>query len=384
MKAKDKLLKARSFLILDHPFFGSLALKLALVEDASFPTAAVDGKSLFYNPEFIEKLSTSETIGLIAHEVMHVALGHIWRIGSRDMENWNIAADYTINSNLVSTGFTLPEGALNDSAYNDLSAEEIYGKLPQKKKSKNGKGECKDGKKGNGKSDPGGCGGVTKPKNKESNKTASAKEMKELKGEWDAAVSQAAQISKGKLPSTIKRLINEILNPIVPWFILLRDFVEKSARNDYDWTRPSRRYINRGIILPSLVSEELPEVVIAIDTSGSINQHALTRFAAEASNILGVYDTTIRIMYCNSQIQKEETFTRADLPLKMNPSGGGGTSFKPVFKKLYKEGTQPACLIYFTDLYGDFPTLEPDYPVMWLTTTEDGNAPFGKVVQFKE
>lgn len=373
MNTLDKILKARTALVLDQPFFGSLALRMILVEDASFTTAAVDGVSMFYNPEFIESLTNKELIGVIAHEVLHLALGHLWRMGSREYKRWNSATDYTINDTLKESGFTLPEGCLLDSSFAELSAEEIYSRLPE---SPDGDSNGKDGQpgQGDGKSDPGGCGSFMPPKTEA--------ESKELESTWKAATAQAASISKGKLPGDLKRQIDDMLNPSVPWHILLRDFVEKSAKNDYDWTRPNRRYINTGIILPSLVSEELPELVIAVDTSGSIDMKALNHFAAEASNVLSAYDTTIRVIYCDTQIQHEEVFTRADMPMKMNPKGGGGTKFTPVFDHISKEGYTPACLIYFTDLYGDFPTHEPDYPVMWLTDSKDMQAPFGKTVLF--
>ncbi len=401
MTPLDKILRARSILVLDHPFFGSLALRLDLVEDSRFETAAVNGKEIHYNPEFIEELSPRETVGLMAHEVMHLALGHGWRKGERESRRWFTATDLAINENLIAAGFTLPKGAFIDPTYKALSAEEIYEKLPQQekenkdekkddsrkedegKKGGEGKGKKKEDKKKKKKdkkkedkaetSDPGRCGTTISTKDK--------KEEKELKIEWEAAVSQAVQVARGDLPANIKRQVQEVLNPTVPWHILLRDFVERTARNDYDWTRPSRRYIGQGIILPSLISEQLPEVVIAIDTSGSIDNKALSRFAAEASNVLGAYDTTIKIIYCNNRIQKEETYTRADLPMKMNPVGGGGTDFRPVFNHLKKQ--EPTCLIYFTDLYGRFPTQEPDYPIMWLTSTKEKKAPFGITVRFE-
>ena len=211
----------------------------------------------------------------------------------------------------------------------------------------------------------------------------SQEEQKETEAEWKAAITNAIQASKGNLSANIKRMVQEIIDPTVPWYILLRDFVERTARNDYDWTRPSRRYIGLGVILPSLISEQLPEVAIAIDTSGSIDKKALSRFATEASNVLGVYDTTIRIIYCDKTVKKEEVLTRADLPMKLKPVGGGGTDFRPVFNHIKKQNLTPACLIYFTDLRGRFPEQEPEYPTMWLTTAKDKKAPFGKTVIFK-
>jgi len=419
MNAEQKMLKARTFLILDHPFFGCLALRLKMSETNEYQTAITDGKNLLYNPAFIDRLTNQETLGLVAHEVMHAALGHTWRQGRREVTKWNMAADYTINSNLLEAGFTLPNGALIDytNLYNNMSAEEIYKALPEsqqekqqqqhkqssqqktqenqqqkqkqqpKKQKQQGKQKQKQKqqqKKEEEKKekeikdiDPGQCGAVVPGKEETTTKT---------KAEWKAAINQALQISRGKLPACLQRQITDILETVVPWHILLRDLVERTARNDYSWSRPNSRYFSLGIILPSLISEQLPEVAIAIDTSCSINKEQLSTFAAEASAVLGCYDTTIRVIYCDAKIQAEEVFTRTDLPLKLKLKGGGGTRFAPVFEHIEKKGYTPSCLIYFTDLYGSFPKQEPEYPTMWLVPKARDEckreAPFGQIVNF--
>jgi len=322
-------------------------------------------------------LSLSQSIGLLAHEVMHPALGHHWRMSNREAMRWNKAADYAINKSLIDAGLTLPDGALLDSAYDEKSAEEIYAMIPEDPSGGGGGGGGQGGPGENGasqSSDPGGCGEVL---------PAPKGEIEEAKADWKTAVAQATQMAKGNMPDRLKRLVGEVLDPPLPWFVLLRDFVERSARNDYCWTVPSRRYLSGGFVLPSLISEELPEVVVAIDTSGSIPQEDLDRFAAEASAVFGAYDTTVRVMYCDAEIAGEEIFTRADMPLKLNPCGGGGTDFRPVFDKIREEGHTPSCLIYFTDLYGRFPKLPPEYPVMWIATSSK-TAPFGKTVDFRK
>lgn len=420
MNAEQKMLKARTLLILDHPFFGCLALRLKMMETEEHQTAITDGKNLLYNPSFVEKLTTQETLGFMAHEVMHAALGHTWRQGKRESKKWNMASDYTINSNLIEAGFTLPKGVLIDhtNLYDDMSAEEIYNKIPesnqsqqkkkqeqsiqppqqktqenqrqkqqkQTKKQRQTKKQQQQQKKEEEKKekeikdiDPGQCGAVIPGKEETTTKS---------KAEWKAAINQALQISKGKLPQCLQRQITDILDTTVPWHILLRDLVERTARNDYSWSRPNPRYFSLGIILPSLISEVLPEVAIAIDTSCSINKEQLSTFAAEASAVLGCYDTTIRIIYCDAKIQAEEVFTRIDLPLKLKLKGGGGTRFAPVFEHIKEKGYTPSCLIYFTDLYGSFPEQEPEYPTMWLVPKpkRDDNykreAPFGQIVNF--
>lgn len=377
MNAEQKMLKARTNLVLDHPFFGCLALRLKMVEDKKTKTASTDGKTLLYNAEYIESLTNQETTGLLAHEVMHTALGHTWRQGDREIQKWNIATDLTINYNLEAE-FVLPAGALTNHSYREKSAEEIYQVLPDQQKQKGSDGKGK-GKKNKDKDiDPGKCGAVTPTKGKK----ATAKAKAEMK----VAVNQALQVARRTLPQNLQRQIQEILETIVPWYVLLRDMVEMSARNDYSWSRPNRRYFSSGVILPSLISEELPEVVIAIDTSCSITKEMLSTFAAEASAVLGAYDTTIRVIYCDARLQGEKVFTRADLPLDLELLGGGGTKFEPVFEHITDRGYTPSCLIYFTDLAGSFPEREPEYRVMWLVPKpkddRERTVPFGDIVRF--
>lgn len=438
MTTEEKMVKARTALVLDHPFWGCLALKLKLVESNEYKTCTTDGKHIFYNPTYIDGLTNQKTIGSEAHEVGHLALGHHWRQDNRDAADWNKACDYALNPMLIEAGFDLPDGALINSAYDGLSAEEIYTKIhtpkmpspkeePDKRKQKKdkkqkqdkqkdkqqGQGQGKDkqkeqqqkpdkkkepqkskdkkdqqNKQGQGQGqgqgqqkqqqdiDPGGCGAIVPPEGEE--------QTTKSKAEWKAAVAQALQVARGNLPADLERQVKEILETHVPWYILLRDFVERSARNDYSWSKPNPRYFSTGIILPSLISEEIPEIAIAIDTSCSISQEQLSEFAAEASAVLGDYETTIRIIYCDAKIQGEEVFTRADLPMKFNPKGGGGTKFAPVFEHITEKGYTPSCLIYFTDLAGSFPEQEPEYPTMWLVPKEkyEKDAPFGTTVKF--
>jgi predicted metal-dependent peptidase len=422
MNTEEKIRKARTALVLDHPFFGCLALKLKLVESDEYTTCTVDGQNLFYNPDFVQKLSNQETIGVLAHEIMHLALGHGWRQDNRETDVWNNATDYTINYNLRDIGFVLPglDKEYNYGPYKELSAEEIYTKLIQQRmpssNSGNGKGnnQQQGGQQGNQNQqqqknkdkkskkkhkkekqkkqnqdkqqqkqkqpqniDPNGCGAVIPPKNKQ--------QANDMKAEWKAAVNQALQIARGTLSADLERQVQEILETHIPWYILLRDFIEKSARNDYNWNRPSRRYFPRGFILPSLISEEIPEIDIAIDTSMSISQKDLSIFAAETSAVLESYNTTIRVFYCDAKIKGEEVFSRADLPLNLKTKGGGGTKFEPVFEHIEKNGYIPNCLIYFTDLAGSFPEKQPNYPTMWLVKTEDKQiqpVPFGITIKF--
>lgn len=391
----QRLRRAKVSLLLDHPFFGTLATRLPNELDETTPTAAINGERIRWNPTFLAGLTDRQLLGVYIHEILHAANGHCWRRGNRDTEAWNIATDKAINSILRDLGMELPDGALYPTAGEEGKAAEAYysspAPQPQKGKPANGKAGAGKGKPGgnnpangshpgqsDGGGDPGGCGAV------EDAPAKSPEQKRQAEQDWKIAITQAAAAAKGqgKLPSSLQRLVDEIVHPALPWESLLRDFVERTARNDYNWTVPNRRYLTGGIILPSLTSEELPAVVVAIDTSGSISPEVLKRFASEVSGVLGAYDTTIHLVYCDARVQGSEEYCRADLPLRPKAIGGGGTAFQPVFDWVTKRGLTPACLIYLTDGYGPFPKAEPEYPVLWVCTT-DVQAPIGQTIRLK-
>lgn len=378
MKASEKISKARAGLVLDQPFFGSLALRLRVVKDSSCPTAWTNGEQMGYNPEFIEGLTLDETKGLICHEVMHCACAHMARRGNRDHRKWNIAGDYAINQIIEEAGMTLPAGRLFDPAYAGMSADEIYNRLPQPDAS-----EGSEGSDGSASSDPGGCGEVRDAQGRDGQPVSPA-DLSQAEENWKIATAQAAQAAKrmGKLPAGLDRLVTDILAPKVDWREVLRRFVDLNARNDYRWFPPNRRYIHQGIYMPSVRSEVLPPVVIAVDTSGSIGQDEISQFAGEMTAILEEHPgTPCTVLYCDAEIANVEEFTTDDLPLRLNPKGGGGTDFRPAFKWVTENGLIPSCMIYLTDMDGTFPDMAPDYPVLWTKIGKSStNAPFGEEV----
>src|ERR1700757_4574927 len=124
-----RIQKSRAALLLDHPFFGTLLFRLGAQARSSIATMATDGVSLYFNPEFVEGLSSAELIGTLAHECMHLALQHHTRRVGRNPRRWNMACDYAINPMLVDAGLTLPKGVLMDRRFRGMSAEEICNRL---------------------------------------------------------------------------------------------------------------------------------------------------------------------------------------------------------------------------------------------------------------
>lgn len=378
---EQKILAARTSLMWDHPFFGSLAVQLVLVEENSFPTMATDGTHLFWNRTFVEKLQKPELIFVLAHEVLHNALDHHTRKGRREHEKWNRAADYAINGELAACNVgKMPKGGLIDSNFTGRSAEEIYALLPDEPPSKGGGAGSK--------SDPGGCGSVlpAAPAHDQEGLAKASADMK-VKVRQAAAIAAKKAEGIGNLPGSMLRLIEKLLAPVVDWRAVLRRFIDDSATKDYSWMRPNRRHIGAGFILPGLISDGLNHLVIAVDTSGSIAGEALTRFASEINGAFG--DGTvdkITVIYADAAVARVEEFERGD-ELVLNAAGGGGTAFSDTFDWIARNAPDASAIIYFTDLFvSDFGD-EPAAPVMWAVYGDSrrfkelaGKTPFGEAI----
>jgi len=391
-EASDKISKARSVLVLNYPFFGALALRMRMQEcnvivcgNVAQPldTMATDGKNVLYNPEFVNTITLDNVVAVLAHEALHCAFSHHTRRGDRDAVKWNIAGDYVINLVISKEPkLHLPEGILLDNQYDNMSTEEVYSKLPNQKKGEgNGKGN------GQGQGNPFGIGGVVDAKGQDG-KTASAADKSIQEQEWKIATVQAAQVAKsmGKLPAGIDRLIEEILNPKIDWRDVFKEFILSTARNDYSWFPPNRRYIHQNLYLPSLRSNEIGDIVIAVDTSCSIGNDELAQFQGELNGILEDFDATVYVVYCDSAIAGVETFTKAEYPVQMHARGGGGTDFRPPFTWVEEQGITPTVFIYLTDMCcSSFPE-EPGYPCMWckIGHWSGDEAPFGVTLEIND
>ena len=366
-EVSNQLTKARTQLVLDHPFWGIMALRLLLVETPRIPTAAVDGKHMFYNPAFIAKLDAPKTKTLVAHEVGHCMWDHIGRRGDRHPKKWNMAGDYVINAMLVESGFEPIEGWLHNTAYDGMSADHIYSLIPDQPDDPNGPGN-----------NPGGAGDPGGPLDDIMDGDPGEVETNAM--DWKIAATQAANAAKqmGKLPAAMERFIDELTTVKVDWRAILRRFVTERSKDDYSWNRPNRRFLSSGIYLPSLYSESMGEIAVVIDTSGSIDQATLNAFGSEIKAIVqSARPIKTHVIYCDSDVNHVDEFSpNDDLQFKMH--GGGGTDFRPPFAYVDEKGIKPVCLVYLTDGYGPFPS-DADFPVLWVCTT-DVVAPFGETV----
>ena len=389
--------KAMTQLVLDQPFFAVLAMRLQQVETSEIPTFATDGKRLLVNPEFCAKLADKEIITILAHEVLHCALGHIWRIPTgADCEVWNQAVDNETNWELERANveaqsksetkpFVFPASCppLKEDRFRDWAAEKIYKVLAEEKaqqeeqegnqnqKGQSGKGQSKGPGKGQNK--PGMGDIIPAPKDDEG----------QLKQEWEKALVQAEKMGRerGHIPGAVKELIQEITNAKMDWRALLRNFVSTTAKEDWSFSRPNTRFECTGFLMPSLYNEKPGHLVFAVDTSGSIDLDLLAEFIAEAQQALdNLQPEKLILIQCDAQIQKVDEYQPGD-KIKCEGLGRGGTDFKPVFDYFKDAENIPKALVYLTDLYGDFPVETPEYPVLWVTKTSNVKTPFGDVIE---
>jgi predicted metal-dependent peptidase len=400
LTAEQKLVRARTQLLLNHPFFGTLCVRLKLVP-GSVPTMATDGRRIVYNPTFVDELKPAELEGVLAHEVLHCALAHHCRRGQREPELWNQAADYAVNPILLASQIVLPAGVLVDPAFANLSAEEIYVRLMNRQNSEGtpdstdepsgaGAGASEPGPTAsNSSSDhepppmphPGAVGEVMDAVG-DDGKTASQAERQRQEREWGIAAEQAIRSAKtcGHEPAGVERALAEERSGRIDWRSVLRDFISASRPADYSWTPPNRRHVGRGLYLPSVVRSGVGEIVIAVDTSGSIGTDELNQFAAEITAIAEeVQPDCIHVVYCDASVDSVQEFAPPE-SVVLSPKGGGGTDFRPPFEWVEQQRLAPACLIYLTDLCCRSYPEPPEYPVLWVTDSRR-TAAFGETLR---
>ena len=376
MDTEKRLSKAKTALILEHPFVGNIALNMPFELTEDTPTAATNGERVLFNPNFCDELSDEELKFLVAHECMHPMLEHPFRRQDRDIRVWNQAGDYVINQLLVDENMgKMPEGGLYDMDVwhkGGGTTDGIYKILPKEGPSDDSNGGI--GSVGKGGGDP-----LDQCLDAEGGQA----ENEQRASEWKVKVAQAAQAAKmmGKMSAGLERFVGKVLEAKVDWREVLQRFVEKCKDDTRSWARPNRRFLAQGLYLPTSSGEAMGELVVAVDCSGSIDEDTLNQFAAEVLTIKEDSNPScIHVVYFDHEVSHYEKFTRDD-ELHIEPHGGGGTAFSPVFDYLNKHGIDPIACVFLTDLYCDDYGDEPSYPVLWVATDKDKtDAPFGEVV----
>lgn len=417
------LTAARTRLILDKPFLGALVLRLPLIDASDWcKTTGTDAKSIYYNQGYIESLSLSQLQFVLAHEALHCGLSHFARREHRQHKRWDVACDHAVNLLLVDDDLELPDGALLNAEYSGMSAEEIYPCIDEdddeqpmdqhlydpdvtdtdtRSDDSNIQASVKSGdsdhneEQSTGNQNTDGSSGDNSNINGNDgidSKTGTgtkppppltSRERDQLDTQWQQRLAGAAQqaAQAGKLSDSIARMLERLLQPTLPWRALLARFMNSATRIDYNLTRPSRRR-EGDAILPSLHTRQI-DVVVALDTSGSVSQQELNEFLNELNAIKGSMNARVTLLACDDTLNEDspwlyEPWDPMNLPTQI--SGGGLTDFCPVFTWLSRAGHQPDLLIYFTDAKGRFPTEKPHLPVLWLVKGP-ANVPWGQRIQ---
>ena len=407
---EDKLVAARTWLIIDKPFLGALVLRLPLVEaDPKWcHTTATDARSFYYNRDYIKALSFEQTKFILAHEALHCALSHFARREHRHKRRWDLACDFAVNPLLMADGLIPAPDALFLDAYKDMTAEEIYPCIQENTDEEpmdqhlydqddkpHGSGDHEGGEGGQGEEPPdqflafrkltegGGhgepdaqAGGAPQPP------PLSTPERDSLDKQWQQRLASAAQqaIQAGKLGGSMARMVDHLLQPQLPWRMLLAHYMTRASRNDYSFAHPSRR--EGTAILPGLRSQHI-DLLVVLDTSGSISDDEMQEFLSEVNAIKGQVGARITLHACDEKLAAEgpwifDPWEDVKLPGKL--PGGGGTRFTPVFEWAEWQDRAPDLLVYFTDARGEFPKSEPSYPVLWLVKGKE-KVPWGQRIQ---
>ena len=379
LTAEQRLRKAVIDIIGRNEFIaltGVLLIGTKIVDD-KVKTACTNGRDEAYGRKFVDELSDAEFRFVVLHECYHKMYKHLttWKhLHDVDHDKANRACDYVINLKLANTDackegwIKLPDGVLIDNSFADMDSAKVFKLLQSRPK--------------------GSDGDEYNPFDEhkwDEAQEMSEQEQKDLAKEIDNALRQGALLA-GKVGTGANRDLGDLLDPKQDWRELLRDFVTTTcAGKDYStWRRPNRRYVGMDILMPSAISESLGEIVIGIDTSGSIGVEDLNAFLSE---IKGICDTVkpskVRLLYWDTVVRKQEVYLQDELDGLVHatkPAGGGGTDATCVPQYLNEHGIKPECVVMLTDGYvggwGQW-----SVPVLWcILNNKRATADVGKTV----
>tara|TARA_Y100001980_G_C14526628_1_gene302175 strand:+ start:389 stop:1528 length:1140 start_codon:yes stop_codon:yes gene_type:complete len=372
MDAQTKVSRAITKLMIQYPFYGSLALSSNAVSDDSIPTMCTDGRSIKWNPKFVDSLTALGTIFVMAHEVMHIAFKHPLRIGDRDPKRWNIACDFMINYELVKQGIgEMPEDGLYDERWANMSAEQIYAELPENTD------EIHRGKPNWQ------MGDIAEPKD-EKGKKLQPTEIKQIEADINQKTIMAAEAAKavGRLPTKIQQLVNIMRRADVDLDTVMSRFIGGDTPNDYSFSKIRRRpYAVYDMVLPSIVNVSVGHTVVAIDSSASVSDKELQYFLGLLNQLVDdKQPESVTIITWDTKVQTVTKYGKGENISDVALSGRGGTAIRPVFKHVDIEDIECDQMIVLSDLQiFDYPETAPRYPVLWVSSwLEAAKAPWGE------
>lgn len=378
-------------------------------EKCPVPTACVmfrDFKiNMFFNKDFIDKLNDDELLGLILHETLHLSLYHNVRNKNKNGQLWNIACDLEVNSIINSLGFKLPEGGLmpqkDFKLPARLSAENYYDQIYKELEQQIQNGKGKGNGSGVGISIEGKC---TLDSHDHWSKTESESELvkqvidsvvksaieknaqdiekSSIKDNITSALKDASGIKKssryGNSPGDFISKVKVTGNGKVKWNFILNRLIRKTLSSNYlsSFKRTSRRY--GELVKGKIKNHKIDNIIVAVDTSGSIDEKLHERFMEEIILIRRMFKVEIRYIQCDTEITQDIKLKRYTDIENIEIKGGGGTDFVPVFEYIKQKHYTPNAILYFTDGQGRYPE-KSNIDTLWILSDDDclryGDAP---------
>lgn len=399
ISTEDRVRKAH-IALMRHPktalFSGVLMLGTSEVVDKPI-TAYTDGVNKKYGRAFLDALKDAEVNALVLHENLHVVFRHLLHNVDLFKENQklaNMAADYVVNDVIVSLDerqfCSLPKGGIYDEQYHNMNMREVFHKLRDEQKQCQGQsqgqnqgqnGDPSDGGSENYSFDEHDVDGAASPGTKE--------EQEALDAKIDRALREGALLA-GRLGAEVPRSVSELLEPKVRWQDELKEFVSSATRgkDEMTWRKFNRRLLPNDLYLPTVENETIGEIVVAIDTSGSISGEQLSKFATEMVSICDTCSPeALRVLWWDTMVHGEQMFRDdySGLAHMLKPMGGGGTRVGCVADYLRDRKVKAECVVVFTDGHVESEVKWGiNVPTLWLVTHNKGwTPPSGRKVIFE-
>jgi len=405
METSKKIIRAKVQLQNEKPFFAYLIMNMKFREEEQVSTIGVDKNgNCVYNPKFIDTLSEDELKGVLAHEVLHLVLEHLTRGDKLKHRLYNISADLCINDILKTNGFELARGGLIPDRYHEYdfqnsegktisishidekTAEMVYAELLKHLKDDDEATGKENNKRfdehidSDGEGDGEGDSEGGEPINKELSQG--------IKDKWKKAVSEASAYArqKGNMPEGLGIFVDSLLNEKVNWKQLLYKYLTRTIPFDYSYSRPSKRSFSTGVYMP-IMRKEAIEIVVSLDTSGSIQKEELTAFMSEINGIARSFNNlSMKLIVCDSTIKDVYDVGNGDADelSKLKIRGGGGTSHKPIYDYVNENLPNTKLLVNFTDGYTDLDELDQTINTLWVLCKDgvsESRIPFGEVIK---
>ncbi len=359
-QCERRIAQVKAKLLLEQPYFGTIAAMQVPKLNENIQISLSTPTHFEYNDDYLEYIDDEELAFLLTNSAMHQALGYHKRKEGRLDWMWALAQDYAINSLLVNNGLSMPSGMNYDDIYDGMSAEAIYNFLELDA----------DADKHT-------------PKNTNHIKHEKMDKV-DLPDENPIDMIHDQMIEKikqqGDLPLGIEIIVPEIFKHQISWRDELFTIIENNFKFDYRLSPPNKRYLSQGIALPSL-SGEIMRLVVAVDSSGSIDEALLAIFLSEVESIMNSFENfEIDLLISDAKVQEHYVLYPGD-EIEYNIKGGGGTRFDTTFEYIAENLNHPKLILYFTDGFGTFGEFEPDYDVVWVLS-RNGNQeiPFGRII----